>query len=130
MKYDLQIASKEMSNMNWWYWFKLIGATIISWGARFAIACVLIYGFTTIDVNWAIAYVKQMIIWLIALITPTPGGSGFAEYMFQVAYSEYFPNPAIALMVALIWRVITSFSYIVVGPISLMYQLRKKKQIK
>lgn len=128
MKYDLQIASKEMLNMNWWYWVKLTGATIISWGARFAIACVLIYGFTSKDLGWAIAYIKQMIIWLIALITPTPGGSGFAEYMFQIAYSEYFPNPAIALMVALIWRVITSFSYIVIGPIALMYQLRKKEK--
>lgn len=126
MKHDIQLASNEISNMNWWYWVKLTGATIVSWGARFAIACVLIYGFTSIDVSWAIAYIKQMIIWLIALITPTPGGSGFAEYMFQIAYNEYLPNPAIALMVALIWRVITSFSYLVVGPICLMYQLRKK----
>lgn len=130
LKSDLMTASHEMRSMHWWYWVKLFGTTIISWGARFAIASLLVYGFSTMNVDWAITYIRQMIIWIIAIITPTPGGSGFAEYMFQVAYKDYLLNPAIALTVALIWRAITSFSYLVIGPITLMYQLRHKKPIK
>lgn len=129
LKSDLMTASHEMRSMHWWYWVKLFISTILSWGARFAIACLLVYGFSTMNADWAITYIRQMIIWLIAIITPTPGGSGFAEYMFQVAYKDYLLNPAIALTVALIWRAITSFSYLVIGPIILMYQLRHKKQI-
>ena len=68
-----------------------------------------------------------MAIWLLAIIIPTPGGSGFSEYMFKVAYVDYLPNPAIALMVALVWRAITSFSYLVIGPVILTFQLRRKR---
>ena len=49
--------------------------------------------------------------------------------MFKVAYVDYLPNPAIALMVALVWRAITSFNYLIVGPIVLTYQLRRKKPV-
>jgi hypothetical protein len=47
--------------------------------------------------------------------------------MFKVAYVDYLPNPAIALMVALVWRAITSFSYLVIGPVILTFQLRRKR---
>jgi uncharacterized membrane protein YbhN (UPF0104 family) len=49
--------------------------------------------------------------------------------MFTVAYVDFLPNPAIALMVALVWRAITSFSYLVIGPVILTYQLRRKKPV-
>ncbi len=127
LKSDLLMASQEMREMNGWYWVKLFGATVISWGARFTIACLLVYGFSTMDMDWMVAYIRQMAIWLLAIIIPTPGGSGFSEYMFKVAYVDYLPNPAIALMVALVWRAITSFSYLVIGPVILTFQLRRKK---
>ncbi len=129
LKSDLLMASQEMRNMDGWYWVKLFGTTVVSWGARFTIACLLVYGFSTMDVDWMVAYIRQMAIWLLAIIIPTPGGSGFSEYMFQVAYVDYFPNPAIALMVALVWRTITSFSYLVIGPIILTFQLRRKRPV-
>lgn len=129
VKHDLQVTSQEMRKMSWWYWLKLFGATVISWSGRFGIACMLIYGFSTIGGDLWIAYIRQMVIWLVAIIIPTPGGSGFAEYMFQVAYEDFFSNSAIALMVALVWRMITSFSYLFIGPFVLMYQLRHKRPI-
>lgn len=129
LKRDLLVTSQEMKHKNLWYWIKLFGATIVSWSGRFGIACMLIFGFGEAGGDLWMAYLRQMVIWLLAIIMPTPGGSGFAEYMFQIAYVDYFPNTAIALMVALIWRTITSFSYLFIGPIILMYQLRHKKPV-
>ncbi len=129
IKGDLMIASREMKEKSWWYWTKLFGATILSWVGRFSIACMLVYGFSSEMVNMWIAFGQQVVIWLLAIIIPTPGGSGFAEYMFQVAYEDFFPNPGIAIMVALVWRMITSFSYLLIGPPLLMYQMRHRKSI-
>lgn len=129
MKRDLVTTSEEMKHKNLWYWLKLFSATIVSWSGRFMIACMLIYGFSAVQVDLWLAFIRQMVIWLLAIIVPTPGGSGFAEYMFQVAYEDFFPNPAIALMVAIVWRMITSFSYLIIGPMVLLYQLRHKKEI-
>lgn len=129
LKHDLHVTSVEMRHKNFWYWLKLFGDTIVSWSGRFGIACMMVYGFGMANADLWMAYLRQMVIWLLAIIIPTPGGSGFAEYMFQVSYADYFPNAAIALMVALIWRVITSFSYLFIGPVVLMYQFRHRKPV-
>lgn len=129
VKQDIQITSQEMIHKDWKYWIKLYGATIVSWVGRFCIACMLVYGFCNVPFNLWVAFIHQIAIWILAIIIPTPGGSGFAEYMFQVAYIDFFASPAIALIVALMWRAITSFSYLFIGPAVLMYQLRNKKPV-
>lgn len=129
IKQDIEITSQEMNQKDWKYWMKLYGATVTSWVGRFLIACMLVYGFCNVAFDLWSAFIHQIAIWILAIIIPTPGGSGFAEYMFQVAYIDFFASPAIALLVALMWRLITSFSYLFIGPAVLMYQIRHKKPV-
>ena len=55
--------------------------------------------------------------WIMMLVSPTPGGSGFAEYVFKEFLGAYIPAGAIAL--ALCWRLISYYPYLVVGAILL-----------
>ena len=50
------------------------------------------------------------------LVSPTPGGSGFAEYVFKEFLSSYIPvGGGIAL--ALLWRLISYYPYLLIGAI-------------
>ena len=61
------------------------------------------------------AFVRQLVIWMVLVVTPTPGGSGFGEYMFQSYYSDFFSMAGTALVVACLWRIITYYSYLIGG---------------
>ena len=47
------------------------------------------------------------------LVSPTPGGSGFAEYVFKEFLCNYIPVGAVAL--ALCWRLVSYYPYLLMG---------------
>ena len=51
---------------------------------------------------------------VILLFSPTPGGAGFYEYTFGRFMSDYIPL-GIAALVALVWRLMTYYSYLLAG---------------
>lgn len=122
---DLITTSIEMRHKPFSFWLYQFVITSIAWMTRFAIAIALIYGFSEMGNVDLAAYIRQFIIWMVSMISPTPGGSGLAEYMFKVYYSEYFSSEAIALVVAVIWRAIGAYSYLIIGGIILSYQMHK-----
>ena len=60
----------------------------------------------------------------ITAFSPTPGGSGVAEYLFGGFYGEYIPV-GIASIVTLLWRIITYYTYLVAGAIIIPNWIRK-----
>ncbi len=119
---ELYSASKEITNRSWGYWLKLFLLTLATWGFRFAIAIALLFGFAHSsllfelpETNLWVAYAKQVIIWMLSLIMPTPGGSGFAEYMFKNLYGSFFSSAQIALVVAVVWRCLNAYIYFLSG---------------
>lgn len=65
--------------------------------------------------EYLVAFARQLILWIFMLVTPTPGGSGVAEYMFNVYYADFFPVVGMSLVVAFVWRAITYYIYLVFG---------------
>jgi glycosyltransferase 2 family protein len=61
------------------------------------------------------------------LVSPTPGGSGIAEYFFPVFLREYIAGPAgdLTTIVALTWRLITYYPYLIIGAFILPFWLRR-----
>jgi len=54
------------------------------------------------------------------IISPTPGGSGFAELILGRYISDTIPADAsyvgsIALAIAIIWRIISYYPYLIIG---------------
>jgi uncharacterized protein (TIRG00374 family) len=55
--------------------------------------------------------------WVAMLISPTPGGSGIAEIMFSRYLGEFIPLVGFAVALALLWRLVTYYPYLVIGAI-------------
>jgi uncharacterized protein (TIRG00374 family) len=65
-------------------------------------------------------FARQLVTWIMMIISPTPGGSGFAELILSRYITDAIPaDPAytggIALAVAIIWRIITYYPYLIIG---------------
>ncbi|MFM2157065.1 MAG: hypothetical protein RL516_1814 [Bacteroidota bacterium] len=116
---QLIIASKGLKNQNSKYWIITIIATFASWIARFSIVNCIIHAFHGESiVNDAVVYGKQVVMGIIILLSPTPGGSGLAEYIFSNFLNEFIPN-GLASALGLLWRILSYYPYIFVGAIIL-----------
>lgn len=127
MTVDLETGAMEMKKNGWKFLVKPFIATGISWCSRYAVVNALLFAFGTPAGDHLLAYARQWVLWIIAMITPTPGGSGMNEYMFKTYYKVFFPNVGITVVVALIWRMITYYSYLVAGACIIPQWLKKKK---
>jgi uncharacterized protein (TIRG00374 family) len=102
---DIIIASDEIKEKNFWFWLKAILATIVSWSARLlVINCILMIVGGGLD--HMLVYFRQTVMWIIALVSPTPGGSGFAEIAYSAFLGDYTPKGLMGGVV-LLWRLFT-----------------------
>ncbi len=115
---NLILSSHEISREPLSFWLKAFGATTISWTSRYLVVNALLLAFTT-SAHHFLAFARQLVLWIIMIISPTPGGSGVSEYMFNVYYADFFSIAGMALLVAFIWRIITYYMYLVIGVIIL-----------
>ncbi len=123
------LTAETLKGNNLWFWLKAFGATVLSWTARFWVVNFLIMAFTgpiLLGDNFLI-YARQLLMWVIMLISPTPGGSGIAEYFFPIFLREFIAGPSgdLTTLVAFSWRIISYYPYLVIGAIVLPLWLRR-----
>ncbi len=111
---NLVLSSREMSNKSFSFWLKAFGMTCLSWMSRYLVVNALLFAFSA-QGSQLLAFARQLVLWLVLKVSPTPGASGVSEYMFQVYYADYFVVGGMALVVAFIWRIITYYMYLVIG---------------
>ena len=101
------------------YWIKISLATIVAWVSRYAILNFLIAAYTKglSAYDHIIIFGKHLILWIIMLISPTPGSTGTAEHFFIKFFDIYLFE--FTLAAALLWRVITFYPYLIVGAFAL-----------
>lgn len=111
---NLVFSSHEISHRPFVFWVKAFGVTCFSWISRYLVVNALLVAFTTSG-HQLLAFVRQLILWIVMTVSPTPGGSGVSEYMFRVYYADFFAVGGMALIVAFVWRVITYYMYLLIG---------------
>lgn len=116
---EMVIASKELKQKKLNYWIWSFAATCLSWSARFILINCLIKAFSHIDFNHALLYARQVVIGILMIGSPTPGGSGVAEVMFSNFLGEFIDNQSLTSSLALLWRLISYYPYIFIGAIIL-----------
>lgn len=119
---EIIISSKELKNKPFMFWLKAVVTTYFSWTARFWVVNFLILSFTTIHTsfgNHLMIYARQLIMWVIMLISPTPGSSGVAEFAFSGFLGDFIVPIGIAGSLALIWRLISYYPYLFIGAVIL-----------
>lgn len=121
-------ASYELAHKNWIYHFKAFLATSLAWFMRFALVNAIIIGLiSTVKTDFLsqiLLYGRNQNMYIQTAFTPTPGASGFSEVMFGGFYSDFVPV-GVALLIAIIWRLITYYSYLFAGVIIVPNWIRK-----
>lgn len=127
---EIIITSREMKHKSPTFWAKAFGSTLISWTARFAVINALIMVLIGHG-DQLLIFARQLMMWVILLISPTPGGSGVAEFMLPKFLGEFMGD--YSNEIALIWRLLSYYSYLIIGSIVLPIWLRriykKKKKL-
>ncbi|MDY0101657.1 MAG: lysylphosphatidylglycerol synthase transmembrane domain-containing protein [Lentimicrobium sp.] len=123
------VTSAELRGKSFVFWLKAFGSTLLSWTARFWVVNFLIMAFTghVSVIDNLLIYARQLMMWVIMLVSPTPGGSGIAEYFFPIFLREYIAGEVTDLttLIALAWRIISYYPYLIIGAIVLPLWLRR-----
>lgn len=111
---NLVTSSHQISGKSPRFWAKAISATVISWSSRYLVVNALFLAFLPVG-DHLVIFARQLILWVVMVVSPTPGGSGLSEYMFKEYYSDFLPTAGVALAIVFIWRMVSYYMYLVVG---------------
>jgi glycosyltransferase 2 family protein len=116
---DIVESSNELKMKSLSFWMKTVIATFLSWTARYWVVNAILLSFFLIKDHFLI-FTRQLVLWIMMIISPTPGGSGFAEVILGRYLSDLIPaDPAfvsgVAIAMALIWRMISYYPFLLIG---------------
>jgi glycosyltransferase 2 family protein len=116
---DIVESSRELRKRRFSFWLKAATATFLSWTSRYWVVNAILVAFFIIHDHFLI-FARQLVTWIMMIISPSPGGSGFAELILGRYISDQIPaDPliagSIALAIAIIWRIISYYPYLIIG---------------
>lgn len=128
---EMRQCAQEIRHEKFGYWVRLSLSTVGIWVFRFLIANAAIMIFNPLSAaDNLMCFARQYILGIVTMIVPTPGGSGFAEVMFDDFLAEYITLQMSAVVIASIWRLLTYYYYLFAGVIILPQWLGKSKLMK
>ncbi|MDR0386305.1 MAG: flippase-like domain-containing protein [Prevotellaceae bacterium] len=111
---EIELSSTELKSKKKSFWLTAFMTTFVSWTSRYWIVNCLFLAFFTVHDHFLI-FARQLVMWIAMLISPTPGGSGIAEIMFSKYLGEFIPFAGFAVALALLWRLVTYYPYLIIG---------------
>lgn len=121
---NLVATGKDIRHRTARWWCEAMAATCMTWVCRYLVVNALFWGFASAAPQ-AIVFARQFVVWTILTISPTPGGSGVSEWLFTNYYGDLIGDISIALILAIFWRIISYYIYLIAGAIMLPSWLRK-----
>lgn len=119
-------TSVELRTKPFGFWLEVFLGTALAWTSRYLVVNVLFLGFIPTDdpFQWVIL-ARQFVIWVVLMVSPTPGGAGLSEWLFSEYYGDLVPTAGMALILAIFWRIITYYLYLLIGAIMVPAWLKK-----
>ena len=116
---DIISSSNELKKKPALFWIKAFTATFLSWTSRYFVINAILVAFFAIK-DHLLIFARQLVTWIMMIISPTPGGSGFAELILGRYITDAIPaDPVyaggIALAITIIWRIISYYPYLIIG---------------
>lgn len=115
---DIIVSARELKKKSLKFWLKAFAATFVSWTSRYWVVNALFVAFALdhyLFQDHFLIFARQLVMWIMMLIMPTPGGSGAAELIFKEFLGDFIPIAGIAVFLSLIWRVATYYPYLFIG---------------
>lgn len=122
---NLVQASTDFGKLTFLFWAKAFGMTVLTWSARFLVVNALFMAFVPVH-NHLLVFGRQLILWVVMSISPTPGGSGVSEYAFKEYYSDFFSSNSAIIFITLIWRLISYYLYLFLGVLLIPNWIKRK----
>ena len=111
---NMEDASRDLRRRSAMWWAETFVATSLTWTSRYLVVNALFLGFVP-GVDQLVVFGRQFVVWVVLMVSPTPGGAGVSEWLFTEYYGDMLSSAGIALIIALFWRIITFYVYLVVG---------------
>lgn len=109
-------TSTQLKNKPFRFWIEVFGATALSWTSRYLVVNALFLGFLPDDLRYQwVILARQFVIWVVLMVSPTPGGSGLSEWLFSEYYGDLVTSAGLALIMAIIWRIVSYYVYLMIG---------------
>ncbi len=113
---DIELSARIYRKEPLIFWIKVFLSTAGSWISRFLVINALLQAFISLGVLQHLMVLgKQLVLWLLMRVSPTPGGSGIAEYAFGELLADVGGSILLISILALLWRMISYFPYLFIG---------------
>lgn len=114
-------SARNMASTSQWvkgrsvrWWLNVFGSTVLSWFSRYFVVCFLFMAFVP-SASQALVFARQFVVWVVLMVSPTPGGSGISEWLFATYYGDLIGNAGMAAVLALVWRLLCYYIYLIAG---------------
>jgi len=122
---DIMIASLSYKGKSWKFWASTLLSTFVSWTSRYWVVNFLFLAYFIVPDHFII-FARQLVMWIMMLLLPSPGGSGFSEVIFSEFLGEFIPYVYLIPVFAILWRAVTYYPYLIVGVFMLPSWIKKK----
>ena len=111
-------TGKELRTKPFRFWLEVFCGTALSWTSRYLVVNALFLGFVaTADPYQWVIFAREFVLWVVLNVSPTPGGSGLSEWLFSEYYGDLVSSAGLALILAVFWRIISYYVYLIIGAI-------------
>lgn len=113
---NMILTSGSLKKKNLLWWARAFFATALSWSSRFLTVYALFAAFVpeAMSDQWLI-FARQIVVWVVLIAVPTPGGSGVSEWLFTEFYANLIPSMGMAIILAISWRIVSYYIYLLIG---------------
>jgi len=112
---DIILTSDELKTKDRKFWRNAFLSTGFTWVSFFLIPfCIIMAFFNPALTDLPVIFSRMFAIWMIMLLPISPGGAGIAELTFSAMMCD-FTDPALVATLALVWRFISYFPYLIIG---------------
>jgi hypothetical protein len=111
---NMVATARSLRTRSWRWWGEAFVATALTWTSRYLVVCALFLGLVP-NADQLVVFARQFVVWIVLMVSPTPGGSGVSEWLFTEYYGDLLNNTSVALIIALFWRIITYYIYLIIG---------------
>lgn len=113
---DLIISAREIRGKSFSYWWPIIMATVLSWSSRFLVVNALFMAFFSVSDHMLI-FARQFVMWVLMILSFTPGASGLSELIFKNYLSALIPISGLVPVIIVLWRLLSYYNYLFIGAI-------------
>ena len=111
---ELILASQVLKGQSLIYWLKLLAVTYVIWMFKFALVNIWIDGFVDLTLSDQFLMLsRHLTMWIVMLVSPSPGNAGTAEFIFPVFYRDFAGQ--YSFISSILWRLSTYYPYLIAG---------------